>query len=463
MSLDIIIAIRALNGHAKEEQEQTFINILRNKLNGKDTAKDWVYYLLNLYEGQKYDSAIACIKNLDYLLKTGEEYSSIVLDGEHYRVINLRDGYQLNPDGTTESNNPIEKYLGLILNNLIPRIDRIDEEFFCKATTIYDDINKKFADVLKLMRSMHLKKYDDYGRINQQIEELQKALALENAKNPKIFSEIKHNIDEFCQLSDGILVAKVFEVDNAVFSDSDDFFENNKNAVFCKYDEGGYNSNYDFQTYSLLKEGLAEAIKENIRGRINPEEAEKLLDRTKETIAKVFIQKGKMGFITTSPQEWFPKAIDIMENEGCYPHLLGIISSFANHTVQTTTIIEPRIKTVILKCMHHDNFGDPDDYDFQEYENAAAAIVHSLFEIENYAKGLINDGLISDDIEQLQVEFSDIYFRLTKLAVSKEPHKLSPIHDELYHFYENHGAEVFKDNEDLLKRGLVTSWMNKIT
>lgn len=462
MNLDIIIAIRALNGTAKEDQEQSFINILRGKVEGKKTAKDWIYYLLNIWDGQDYADAEKCIGDIEYHLTTGEDSSSISLDKDHFRVINLRDGYQLNSNGSTDSNNPIGKYLRTILENLIPKIDNIDAEFFNRATTTYGAILKKYNDLLSLARSMHLCDYDDYGRIQSLIDTLQMALAKENAKNPKIFTTIQHNIDDFCTLKDGALVAKIFRAKELNFNDSDSFYNKNKVAVQREYDEGSYNSNFDFQTYSNLKRKLTEAIREDIYDRMDQTEADRLLAATKETIAKVFIEVGKMGFVSQSPQEWFHKVLDLLTKEGCYPNLQSIIAAFANHEIQTKTIIEPRVKAVISKCIHHDDFGDPEDYDFQKYENAAMTIVHSLFAIESYAKGLINDGLISDDIEQLQISFSEIYFSLTKFAANHDQHKSGLIRDELYHFYENNSEKVFKGDRSLQKRGLVTEWRNNI-
>lgn len=460
MNLDIIIAIRALNGTAKEDQEQSFINILRSKVDGKTTAKDWIYYLLNIWDGQDYTDAEKCIKDLEYHLTTGEESSSISLDKDHFRVIHLRDGYQLNSDGSTDSNNPIGKYLKTILENLIPKIDNIDEDFFDRATTTYMAILNKYDELLSSARSMHLCNYDDYGRIQSLIDTLQLALAKENAKNPKIFTNIQHNIDDFCKLKDGALVAKIFGAKELSFSDSDSFYNKNKAAVQREYDEGSYNSNFDFQTYSNLKRKLTEAIREDIYNRMDQTEADRLLAATKETIAKVFIDSGKMGFVSQSPHEWFSKVLDLLTKEGCYPNLQSIISAFANHEIQARTIIEPRVKAVISKCIHHDDFGDPEDYDFQKYENAAMTIVHSLFAIESYAKGLINDGLISDDIEQLQISFSEIYFSLTMFAANPNQHKSGLIRDELYHFYENYSKEVFKGDKSLQKRSLVKKWRN---
>ena len=304
--------------------------------------------------------------------------------------------------------------------------------------------------------------YDDYGRIQSLISSLQIALAKENAKNPKIFTNIRHSIDDFCELKEGYLVAKVFNVSNLNFNNSDDFYDKNKLCVQAKYDEGSYNSNYDFQTYGNLKGALMKIIKEDICKRMDKTEADRLLNEVKKTIANVFMEDGKMKFISDLPEEWFSKMVEVLEKDGVYPNIYSIIKTFAELEIQTELIIQPRIDTVITRCVHHDDFGDPEEYDFQEYENAVKTVIHSLFAIENYAKGLINDGLISGDIDQLQNSFSKTYFNLTKFAANLEPHISGVIKDELYHFYENYSTKVFLDDESLQKRGLVTEWKNSI-
>lgn len=463
MNLDIIVAIRALNGNAKEEQEQAFVNILRNRLNGKDYASEWVYYLLNIWDGQEYSVAETCIKDLRYHLTTGNDTSSIVLNDDHFRVINLHDGYQLYANNSTDSNNPIGKYLKAILSDLIPKISQIDSEFFSKAIAMYADIVKKYDEFYTLLKTLALPVYDDYDRIERQIEDLQHALEEENAKNPKICTSIQHNIDEFCHLADGSLVAILFNAKNVDCVDSDDFYEKNKEAVQHEYTEGSYNSNYDFQTYSNLKLKLTNVIKEEIERRIDQTEAERILAETKNSLAEVFITKGRLGFITPNPNEWFGKSIEMLSQDGYYPHLVEIMSNFANHEIQIMQKLQFHINTVIQKCIHHDDFGDPEDYDFQVYENAALSITHSLFTIEEYAKGLISDGLVSADIELLQKAFSTLYFATTKFAASTDAHVNSELRKELHHLYKNHSAEIFKGDKSLEKSGLVTLWQNSLT
>lgn len=463
MNLDIIIAIRAINGSPKEEQEQTFLNILREKLADKKSSKDWVYYLLNVWDGEDYSSVKSCKDDLVYHLKIGSENSAIELKDDHFCAINLRDGYELKPDNTTDSNNPIGKYLHRILSNLIPQIDTIDADFFKKATTKYNDLLERYGKLSKDMAKLHLPKYDDYGRIQELIGSLQTALAKENAKTPEIMTTIKHHIDQFCSQPCGTLVGLLFGVNNEMTNgDSDDFCSKHKEAIQLKYDKGGYNAYYDFQNYSNLKTTLMEIIKDDIYGRIDQTEADDLLSKTQDTIATVFISTGKMSFITDNEKEWYEQALSLFSEEGGYPYLEELISSFANHKINAREIIEPRVTAVVTKCIHHDDFGDPDEYDFQTYENATNAIIHSLFNIEQYAKGLISDGLVKDDIEQLQLSFEKIYYELTKLAATTDPHKSNKVRDELYHFYENHSAEVFKDDRSLQKRGLVTSWKNNL-
>lgn len=462
MNLDVIIAIRALNGSAKEEQEQAFVNILRSRLNGKDSAKDWIYYLLNIWDGQDYQTAQTCINDLNYLLTTGEDSSSISLEDDHYRVINLHDGYQVFPDNTTDSNNPIGKYLKQILSDLIPKISKIDNDFSSKALTDYGKIVKKYKELQSLLRLLNIPEYDDYERINKQIDTLQVALASECAKNPKIFTEIQHNIDDFCELRDGELVARVFKATDLNFHDSDTFYDKNKQVIQTLFDEGSYNSNYDFQTYSNLKLKLMEVITDDIQKRVNPSDAEKKLLDTKESVASVFIKEGKLGFITTDKSQWFIKVLEYMNNEGCYPNMVSLITPFAEHEIQAMEMVKPHISSVVLNSIHHDDFGDPNEYDFEEYDNATMAIVHSLFAIERYAKGLINDSLISSDIKPLQDAFSTIYYKLTKFAASTDPHLNNCLRKELYHFYKNHSAEIFKGEKSLQKMGLAASWKNII-
>lgn len=463
MNLDIIIAIRAINGSPKEEQEQTFLNILREKLADKESSKDWVYYLLNVWDGELYSSVKTCKDDLIYHLTTGSKNSAIELKEDHFCAINLKEGYELKSDDTTDSNNPIGKYLHRILSSLIPQIDTIDADFFKKATKKYNELIEKYGNLRRDMVALHLPQYDDYGRIQELIGTLQTALAKENAKTPQIMTTIQHHIDQFCTQPCGTLVGLLFGVDgNITNGDSDKFYTEHKDAIQVKYDKGGYNAYYDFQNYSNLKTTLMEIIKDDIYGRIDQTEADQLLSETQDTIAKVFINSGKMSFITTNSQEWYQKMLMLLSEEGIYPYLEELISSFANHKINAQEIVEPRVTAVVSKCIHHDDFGDPEEYDFQTYENATNAIIHSLFNIEQYAKGLISDGLVKDDIEQLQLSFEKIYYKLTKLAVSTDPHKSNKVRDELYHFYENHSAEVFKEDKSLQKRGLVTSWQNNI-
>lgn len=463
MNLDIIIAIRAINGSPKEEQEQTFLNILREKLADKESSKDWVYYLLNVWEGEEYSSVTTCKKDLVYHLTTGANNSAIALTEDHFCAINLKEGYELKPDNSTDSNNPIGKYLHRILVNLIPQIDTIDADFFKKATQKYNEFVKRYKELCTNMAALHLPKFDDYGRIQELIGALQTALSKENAKTPQIMTTIQHHIDLFCTQPCGTLVGLLFGVESHTANgNSDQFYKKNKDAIQAKYDKGAYNAYYDFQNYSNLKATLMNIIKDDIYGRIDQTEADKLLEDTQNTIANVFMDAGKMSFVTTNSKEWYQRMLSLLAKEGLYPNLEELISSFANHKINAKEIVKPRVNAVVSKCIHHDNFGDPEEYDFETYENATNTIVHSLFNIELYAKGLISDGLIKDDIEQLQISFEKIYYDLTKLAVLTDPHKTNKVRDELYHFYENHSAEVFKGDKSLQKRGLVKAWQNNI-
>lgn len=463
MNLDIIIAIRAINGNPKEEQEQSFLNIIREKLSDKDSAKDWVYYLLNVWDGEQYSAVETCISDLKFHLTTGSDNSVIDLPDDHFCAINLKEGYELMPNDQTDSNNPIGKYLHRILCNLIPKIDSIDADFFKKATKKYNELLEKFDSLKELISSLHLPQYDDYGRIHELIGNLQTALAKEGAKNPQIMTTIQHDIDMFCKQPGGTLVGLLFDIKGQTKNDdSDKFCEANKSAIQKKYEKGAYNGYYDFQIYNKLKEDFMEIIKSDIYGRIDQTEAEKLLEETRNSIANVFIKDGKMNFVSPDPRDWFTKILSLLSTEGMYPSLEELISSFANYNINAKQILTPRVTAVTSKCFHHDDFGDPEEYDFQTYENATNAIIHSFFNIERYAKGLINDGLVKDDIDQLQTDFERIYYRLTKLTVSTDSYKSSKVKDELYYFYENHSAEVFKGDKSMQKRGLVTLWQNNI-
>lgn len=462
MNLDIIVAIRAISGHPKEEAEQKFFNVLRNRLNGKSTAKDWVYYILNIWDGMKYNEADVVKNKIISNLATTAHTTTIALDDNHFSAINLLRGFEVKEGDLTDSNNPIGKFLYRIFTNLIPNIDKIDEEFYEDATLQLNKLNDRYHELVVRVKKLKLNSYDAYDGIQSLIGILQDELTNEGAKNPNIMQTIKHSIDEFCKQSCGTLVGKVFgiqKIDDIECSDS--LCEKYEDKIKLGFDLGSYRQHTEFITYNNLKEKLCKEIEYDIKGRINQTMAEEKLKEIKNSVAKVFIDKGKMSFVSTEPSKWFDKMMILLETEAHYPLLYSIISDFANYTIDAKAKIEPRVITVTSICTYHDDFGDPEDYDFQEYSSAMRTVIHSLYAIEKYAKGLINEELVKRDIEQMQVTFDNVYFRLTKFAANTDPNRIKAIRNELYHFYENHSVNIFKGEEVLQKQGLVVSWKNK--
>lgn len=461
MNLDIIIAIRAINNSAKEDTEQKFVNILQKKLNGKNSAKDWIYYILNVWDDQNYETAMSCRDDLKVLFKTGSESSQIGLEDDHFAVINLKDGYELLPNDDKRSGNPLGKYLHVIFEKLIPQIKTIDVDFFKKSEKVYNSIIDKFNSVYNQLRSVGLNQYSDHGQIQGLINSLRSALQNEGAKEPRILDAIEHKIQEFCSQKDGTLVCKAFDVevsDNKNAETPETLFDQYGEQIRKKYQKSSWYGGYDFREYNNIKDVLKDIIEEDILKRIDSKQANELLSEIKETIALIFINSGQMSFISHNSENWFEEAQKIFEKEGQYPNLLHILTDFMKYEINTEVMFNKHITSVTSQCMHHDDFGDTMEYNFEDPDQACKTILHSLLNIEHIAKGLISDAVISSDIVPLQRDFLNIYYRLTRLGITNETVKSDNVAEELYAFYENHAAEVFKDDEVLQKRGLVQKW-----
>lgn len=467
MDLDIILAIRAVRDSNKENQEQNFIQILRDKLDGKNLAKNWVYYLLNVWDNQTYNDAVDAKENIKQYLSNGST-NKIQLSDDHFVAINLKDGVGYNEDGSPQTDAPIEKFLSKVLNALIPQISAIDKEFYKDANDEFTTIKEAYQGLINKMKVLPLPTYSSYDMIEALIGKLQEALS-KIGSAPDIYGGVSHSIDAFCKEETGIVVSELFGIESPVGIKFDDIVECTKfhrahiKKIESKLTQAYWDSSTDFQTYINLKEKLLKLIEEKIKSKINQKEAIIRLDEAKSALAKIFKEVGKLTFIKAdNDSKWLEHFLKAVEAEGRYKALAGVLRPLTEVKVDIANAIKDNLSKVKSLSRHSDNFGNPEEYDFQEYENACVSFIHSLCSIEMNAKGYITDEMIKGKLKNLQHTFRENRNLLVTLSVPKNPNSNSDIRMALHHFYEAHAAEVFVGDTTKEKNALVAAWNARV-
>jgi hypothetical protein len=472
MNLDVIIVVKSVRNELNNQDanRNTLITLLRDRLNNKDHAPKSVYFLLNMWENVGYEEGTAEKNNLKKLLQSGYRSSAIRLEDNQFRMINIVDNYEVVPQDEINYSDPLGRYLSDIFNAIIPRISRIDEDYFCKTEAEYKKISEAYKDLKSRMRTLEnkLPSLDISDIVDDTLASLHEALNVVTSREIHIDGGIDYSIQKFCEQNAGILLSKTIDSPSEGFTDIEDYKQIDK---FCKehqdalakhYSKSDFNSFMGFQQYEGFKIELCDQIISTIYNCINTEQAELELKETKDVIANVFITKGKLGFVSNDPSKWWQEMAQLLSDENADESLIQVFSNLGKFFIDYKEALKPKLVEIIRKCKHCDDFGNPKTFNFQEYESALRAIVHSLLHIEQTVQDAVEESVVKRDIKSLISTFENTITNLMRAVSLPKNNQLLESRKALVRFYKKHANEIFVGDNEAAKRALITSWHSQI-
>lgn len=471
MNLDVIIVVKSVRNELNNQatNRNTLITLLRDRLNKKDHAPESVYFLLNMWGDVGYEEGNAEKTNLQVLLQSRYKSSAITLDDSQFRMINIVDNYEV-VQGGTNNDDPLGRYLSDIFNAIIPRISRIDEDYFGKTEAEYKNICDAYTALKSRMRTLEnkLPSLDISDSVNDTLAGLHEDLNTVTSKEIRIDGGIKYSIETFCKQNTGILLSKTLNSPSEGFNDIEDykqideFCKAHQDALAKHYSKSDFNSFMGFQQYEGFKIELCDQIISTIYDCINTEQAELALNETKNVIANVFITKGKLGFVSNDPGEWWQKMAQLLRDENADESLIQVFSDLGKFSIDYKSALKPKLVEIIRQCKHCDDFGNPKTFNFQKYEMALRAIVHSLLHIEQTVQDTVEESVVKRDIESLISTFEDTITNLVRAVSLPKNNQLLESRKALVRFYKKHANEIFVDDNEAAKRALISSWHSQI-
>lgn len=471
--LDIIMVVRAARSDVQSDTvRKLLITQLRTLLDKRPKSRNSLYFIQNLWDNAEDGTGETEKGKIKELLEVPQNLDEIIIDDSHFKTINILKKIEYLPDGRTNSNYPIHRYLFEIFKQLIPKIKEIDEEFFADAKEEIKEIQENFAEIMEIFSAIsHLLPSDD---LSTQIDDVFQSVAEEwkdtcsKINDETIISQIQCDLEKFCNQKTGVVLCKLLEVTEDGISNFDEinidenyefidkFCKKNALAINRYVDKPAWDAGDELKCYAELKADLLKAIEEVILSHINVKEAQKELVNAKNIIANVFRETGKLSYIA-EVGIWWNTMADILEKEKFPKELTNLFVDFASFSIDYRKILQESIEKVIQGSRHADNFGT-DKYFFSKWEDAKKSIVHSLLCIESRVQSLVKEDVYKMKLAEV---VSNVYKHINKLrelnTFGKQSEKttLRKLWEE---FYKKHAKEIFADNDQEKKRALVSEW-----
>lgn len=500
MLLDVVIVVKAVGNSKSDKDSDDFYTLLRERLDKRDTAQHWVYYILNVWrdninEGDISKAKEAIVNNLT----VAQMSSKIELADSHFKYMDLKAGCELDENGgDINYEQPVSRYLRDILDQLIPNISAIDAEFFKEGEKEYNEIMQQWKTLFNDMRSLtkYLPDTSNVHLVNQTIETIGTELTKIATWDGFLRKEINPNLSSFKDSILGTYVLKLLEYDinekdksilsevKFAESDEDDDIDScglsqSRILTFVKeYStrisqymlmETAWRENMGFTIYTGSKAKLQSFMVDDIQELIDDKSAKNKLSEFKRSIAKVFMDYGKLTFVSSNPtgivteDSWWEDMLAYLQEEQGCSAFEKIIQDVKELEIDVKGELEGCIKKSIAESLHYDNFGNEYEYSFQNYESAICSYIHSLLNIETTAKRRIEERVMNEALKKLEDNITSVLSRVIDLC--KNADNVFGVTDtkaELQAFYHRHLDEVLKGDAQAKKSSLVSKWKNII-
>lgn len=477
--LDIIIAIKAARSTVQTDSVRKMLTTqLRTLLHKRPQSRKSLYFVQNLWDDALSNEGETEKMRIKNMLEEPQNLDEIKLDDSHFRTINVLKQIEYRPDGSTNSTYPIHNYLNDIFNQLIPQIINIDNEFFNDAKDEYDAIVKDFKVLMNLvMEISHKLPSDDLSKQIDKVlvcvhDELNRTWEnLQNTTN--IAGGIKYRLAAFCSQKTGIVLGKLLGIEKEDGIDNFDFLneEDNRRFIDDFYGKGdnaaklnamvsklAWDGGNELKCYAELKSKLLDYIKEEIFRCIDADAAQQELKETKNRIAEVFREQGKLGFVSSSDDTWWENMAAMLEKEKYPQELTSLFSMFARFTIDYREILKDSIEKVIKESRHADNFGNPDAYHFGTWDDSKKTIVHSLLCIENRVQSLVKEDVYKRELGKAVSSFEGLVVKLAELNSFSDQKEKTLLRTSWEEFYTRHAKAIFVDGDAEKKRALISTW-----
>ncbi len=482
-NLDIVLAIRAAKPNEQTQSKRNLlVTQLRTHLNNKPKTRESVYFIVNPWGEATWEDGEEEKRKLIQRLKSPQDLDPIILDDDHFKIIHIPENKEFIGSDRVNTVNPLQTYLQVICNKLLPLIGGIDNEYFEDAVKEYNAICKKYETLLDAMSELaqKLPSTDISRRINNVLRSVGAAWLEANARlrDSEITGEISYSIQEFCDQPTGKVLAKFFNTESEgveKFDPADDniafieaFCTANERAIRLKYDQGGWIAFDDFTRYTELKKDFLRTLAEDIFSRIKVDVAQKALDAEKRNLASLFMNQGRLNVFEKDPSLWWSAIAEVIKSMKYAPihsengekqFLHEMFSSFAEFSIDYRKILGLPINKILEKCGHSDNFGSNwDIYNFTKHENATRAIIHSLLCIEFSVQDQVKQSILKDEMESVMTDFRKMLNRLRQVNIYGQQQELTKEREQWEQFYKDHARILFADDDEAKKNALIDSW-----
>lgn len=467
MKLDAVIVVKAVGYSKSGADNNSFYSILRKRLSSKKTTDKWLYFALNVFQGniQKGDIEKAQ-NNVKESLSIKQSSSSISIRDDHFRYMDLKLDKQLDIKGDLMPTQGayVSNYIESILQNLVPDIKDIDAEFFSEGLSEYHNIDKSWRDLLKKIEALLecLPSFETSKQVEQKIEGL--GLKLLNHPYWGTFLEdsIDPNLDSFKNARLGEFVLKSLCVidDCMTFEDLSfekvlkPFCEKHKEVLYRSFNGSNYDHNRSFTDYTATKEQLFKVLVEAVECLIVEDKAEEKLQEHITYLKNAFIEDGCFGFIPSEGANWWKDAAEYLRRQHICPRIAERFSKIAELSINLKEALAGSIRSSISKSLKNDDFSNAV---FSTYIQALCSFIRSLLLIENIAKAEIEKDIFNEAIETHQSNIILALDDVANICNNQGNIRNQETRNELRAFYNLHLAEVLK-GEDVAEKAYVSKW-----
>jgi hypothetical protein len=502
MNLDVIIVVKSVRNelNSQDANRNTLITLLRDRLNKKEYAPKSVYFLLNMWKNVSYEKGAAEKHVIQHLLQEGFQSSPIILGDSQFRMINIVDNYEMMGAGT-DNDDPLGRYLSDIFHAIIPRIGQIDNDYFGKTETEYHSIMQQWKGLCNDMRSLirHLPDTSNVSLVNNTIEAIGKELMKIATWNGFLREEINTNLTPFKESTLGTYVLKLLKYKNDkyedVLSEVKFMVPNETNGseqvdscglyqsrilAFCTahkqqidssmLSENEWRENTGFTMYNGNKTTLQKLMVDDIQKLIDDTSAKEKLSGFKKSIARAFMNNGRLTFISHNPNvkvsedSWWEDMLAYLQGEQGCSSIEKILRDVKDLQVDAKGELKGCIEKSIAESLHFDNFGNEDDgYNFQDYDSAIRSYVHSMLTIEDTAKKLIEEKVMNEALKKLEDNITSVLSKVIDLCKNADNvFGVTATRSELEAFYYRHIDDVLNGDKQAKIHALVSNWKNII-
>ena len=511
--LDIAIALRKARANDPFNDDDSKLNdILKSELENRKAKNDWLYFLLNYYNGTLPSSVRQLrtsivnnlginIKNESDVVDNNQTIESIQLASNHFGIVDCKLDKRLDieSDEIKEFNDGVKSFVKDVLTQVVTSIKKIDSDFYEEARIEFNGIQAKYENLVNSIQKLNIppvfsredivpyellsinKELTSFGNVNitQEISNNIASYAAEETVGAQLLKLFNHGsyevyLDTIRQIISQVSQKLQNEFDNP--NSDKEALEYKKDILIVKeivkncpsviIGNQTFKLFKEFSVYSDKKVDFAQEFKSSISEQISDKAAQEIVKDTKSKIWKVFRKKGRLEFVCPegTDEEWF-KALLAYLTSKAYFDLRNKFKMFYDFKVDIQNDIE-NFKNSISKCFHKDDFGT---LNFETEENASLAFMYSLYVIEKRTKDYIlsSDGIVQGLIDICNNNFGNSISDFSQIAspqISESTGNpaINPCYIQLTKVFSENFDKIYADDPRKKMQSTIDDWMNEV-